>query len=349
MPFAYEHDWIIARPLILFAGAVTRRGIDFGPELTQLGVTKTDLGDPERRLPVRTVFAAYERLAEAISDDSATFDIFDHAPVGHGSLIDYVFLCAANLEEGLKNWERFWQVRSSCVQIGYDRANGFANVEIVVPDHFGPSSQFAFGFIALLCSRIEDIVSDTYPRFHVETSSKAPQQTSHFQEKLGSRLRFECERNRIRIPEQHLQLISSRADPSLFKIIEDAALAQLIDLRGRHSQASQIAATISQGLRTGNCSIDYVAGTLGMSPRGLQRNLEREGTNYRSVLDEVRRSIAQRYLVDTNRPINEIAQLLGFSDVSTFSRAVRNWFGIPPTGFRHRLQTAPGAGGLRHR
>lgn len=345
MPFAYEDDWIIARPLILFAGAATRRGIDCGPVLTRLGITETDLADPERRLPVRAVFAAYERLAEAIADDGATFDIFDHAPVGHGSLIDYVFLCASNLEEGLKNWERFWQVRSSCIQIGYDRANGFANVNIVVPDHFGPSSQFSFGFIALLCSRIEDIVRDTYPRFHVEISSKAPQQTSHFQEKLDSRLRFECERDRIRIPEQHLQLISSRADPSLFKIIEDAAVARLIDLRGRQSQASHIAATISQGLRAGNCSIDSVASTLGISSRGLQRNLEREGTNYRSVLDDVRRSIAQRYLVDTHRPINEIAQLLCFSDVSTFSRAVRNWFGLPPTGFRHHVQTGPGAGG----
>jgi AraC-like DNA-binding protein len=48
----------------------------------------------------------------------------------------------------------------------------------------------------------------------------------------------------------------------------------------------------------------------------------------------VRREQALRYLGDGNRTLVEIAELLGFSELSAFSRAFKRWMGTPPGEFR---------------
>ncbi|WP_417670606.1 AraC family transcriptional regulator ligand-binding domain-containing protein [Roseibium sp.] len=336
MPNTKENDWVIARPLIRFAEIAGERGVDSASLIRASGLTPHDLGDPDNHIDVRSVFDAYERIAKALGDDATVFDIFASAPVGHGSVIDYVFLCAGTLEEGLRNWERFYPVRSDCIELHHERASGFGVLELRMPDHFGPNAQFTCGFLALLTSRIEDVIDIQPPPLRIELACKKPSSTSGFQEKFGNKISFDNQSTRVFIPERYLQMAPKTADPSLFRIIEAAALESLESAGPRTSQTSLIAAKICQGLRTGDCSIEYVAQSLGLSNRSLQRTLEREGTNYRSVLDSVRRSIAERYLVDTNRSIREIAFLLGFSEVSAFSRAVKNWFGVPPRKVRQR-------------
>ncbi len=71
-----------------------------------------------------------------------------------------------------------------------------------------------------------------------------------------------------------------------------------------------------------------------MSQSAVQRLLEKEGTSFRQLSEEVRRSAAERYLLGTDLPMKEIAYLLGFSELSTFSRAVKTWFGVSPKKVR---------------
>jgi AraC-like DNA-binding protein len=44
--------------------------------------------------------------------------------------------------------------------------------------------------------------------------------------------------------------------------------------------------------------------------------------------------MAEKYIADPTIPIAEISYLLGFSEVSSFSRAFKRWTGEPPGTFR---------------
>ena len=70
-----------------------------------------------------------------------------------------------------------------------------------------------------------------------------------------------------------------------------------------------------------------------MSTRSLRRQLRAEETSYRQILDDVRCELAQRYLAEEQRPVEEVAFALGFSDGSAFHKAFRRWTGESPTGF----------------
>ena len=68
--------------------------------------------------------------------------------------------------------------------------------------------------------------------------------------------------------------------------------------------------------------------------RTLHRLLSAEDTTYSKLLDAVRRELAERYITDPDISLQEISSLLGFSELSAFSRAFRRWTGQPPSAAR---------------
>ena len=93
-------------------------------------------------------------------------------------------------------------------------------------------------------------------------------------------------------------------------------------------------------LPSGECSVDQVAQQLGVDRRTVHRRLLREGTTFTDVVNTVRREMAVHYLEDGKRPLSQVAELLGFSALSAFSRWHKQQFG-EVAGRRRRSEAAP--------
>jgi AraC-like DNA-binding protein len=72
-----------------------------------------------------------------------------------------------------------------------------------------------------------------------------------------------------------------------------------------------------------------------MSERTLARRLSEEGVTFVELLQQLKASLASRYLEDDGLSISRIAWLLGFEEVSSFSHASRRWTGKSPRELRH--------------
>ncbi|MFI6599385.1 helix-turn-helix domain-containing protein [Nonomuraea sp. NPDC050536] len=66
----------------------------------------------------------------------------------------------------------------------------------------------------------------------------------------------------------------------------------------------------------------------------VHRHLARSGETFSSVLNSTRVQLAHQYLGNQNRPLTQIAELLGFSALSTFSRWFSGEFGSSPKAWR---------------
>ena len=77
-----------------------------------------------------------------------------------------------------------------------------------------------------------------------------------------------------------------------------------------------------------------VAGRLNMTERTLLRRLKAEGTTFAEVFDKLREELAFQYLRHDDLNLSEIAEVLGFSDYGTFSRAFKRWTGRRPSEVR---------------
>jgi len=97
-----------------------------------------------------------------------------------------------------------------------------------------------------------------------------------------------------------------------------------------------VAQRIRDGFGAGDASIEMVAAAMGMSRAGLYRRLKAEGSDYSALTGEVRCGLALMYARDGAIPFTEIAALLGYSELSAFSRAFKTWTGMAPMAWRMR-------------
>ena len=97
---------------------------------------------------------------------------------------------------------------------------------------------------------------------------------------------------------------------------------------------TRVKKAIIDALPSGAPDQSDIAKLVFVSNRTLQRKLADEGTNFRTLLLEVRRELAERYIADNSLPLAEISYMLGFSDTSSFSRAFKRWTGDSPNVFR---------------
>jgi AraC-like DNA-binding protein len=97
---------------------------------------------------------------------------------------------------------------------------------------------------------------------------------------------------------------------------------------------SRVRVELGAQMTDGRASVEEVARALALSPRTLQRRLERAGTTFGALIDDARRSAALEHLRNPRVAIKETAFLLGFSEPSTFYRAFRRWTGATPASYR---------------
>ena len=107
------------------------------------------------------------------------------------------------------------------------------------------------------------------------------------------------------------------------------------------TMTATVAAAIRSTIGTGRCSVDFIAHSLGVSVKKLQRLLALENTSFSDILDEVRHTIAVRLLSESDAPISRVAGLLDYSTVPPFTLAFRRWTGVSPRAFRSARLSSP--------
>jgi AraC-like DNA-binding protein len=89
-------------------------------------------------------------------------------------------------------------------------------------------------------------------------------------------------------------------------------------------------------LPTGQATVERVAAHLGVDRRTISRQLAVRGTSFSAILESVRIGLAAVHLDGGGQSLTSIADLLGFSAVSAFSRWHTQRFGESPSARRAR-------------
>jgi len=120
---------------------------------------------------------------------------------------------------------------------------------------------------------------------------------------------------------------------------------ETLHVKAHSSMAHEVRQLIFLLLPSGRCSIDNTAQHLGVSRRTIHRRLAQDGESFSSILAAVRSELAARHLESGTRPLSEIADLLGFSELSAFSRWFHAKHGCSAQQWRasHRTSSAPNA------
>ncbi|SNB64381.1 transcriptional regulator, AraC family [Rhodoblastus acidophilus] len=124
--------------------------------------------------------------------------------------------------------------------------------------------------------------------------------------------------------------------PDIQRTLEQRAAARRREVQ-EPSFVEDVAQCIETNLQLGKARVATVAAALGMSARTMERRLNGANKTFSELLDDVRREHLDVYIRECAISLTEIAFLLGYSEQSSFNRAVRKWVGMTPGAYRSQM------------
>lgn len=157
---------------------------------------------------------------------------------------------------------------------------------------------------------------------------------ANFEQLLGAPVYFGAEQDSYCFPAADLYKPLPNSDEELLLFLREQAEALQQRFQFGENIVSVVRQLIQQSLPSGNASLPLVAELLAMHPRALQRKLVSEGTTFKRLLLDTRLGMAQMLLAQSPMPLTQIADLLGYSELSAFSRAFKAALGLAPELWR---------------
>jgi AraC-like DNA-binding protein len=130
-----------------------------------------------------------------------------------------------------------------------------------------------------------------------------------------------------------LDLPSAHADLDTFNSIMRACIDRAELHVGEAPLQERVRETIMSGIGAPP-SQSRLAQLLHLTPRQLRVNLERERTSYQAIIRDCRTEYASALLRNPSLSLSQIADRLGYSELSSFSHAFYRWTGKSPSAFR---------------
>lgn len=167
----------------------------------------------------------------------------------------------------------------------------------------------------------------------------APPQEQYLHKKFfGCPLSFNSELNGLLLRTSDLSVPNSAADPELVRYAESVVTP--MHASGENPVLQEVRKNIYLLMPLEQAKIERVAEQMHLSTRTLQRQLDQSGTSFSELLDNVRRNLVLRYLLNQRYSIGQVASLTGYSRQASFTRWFQLSFGMSPRQWRQQQQAS---------
>jgi AraC-like DNA-binding protein len=187
--------------------------------------------------------------------------------------------------------------------------------------------------MAIICRTISEVVSGRWHPDLAYFQHSAPADLSHHMRIFQCPLVFDADFNGLVSAEAALDAPNPAAESVMARHAK-RYLDMLMPAPADGSVSERARRSLYLLLPAGRATLEQVAANLGLAPRSLQRQLEREGRSFATLLNEVRRELALRYLASPAHSVGSVARMTGYATPSSFSRWFVTEFGMSPAQWR---------------
>jgi AraC-like DNA-binding protein len=320
------------------------RGMDPASALAQAQIPPAALDEPATR-----VTAAQMELMSGLAmqelDDEALGWFSRRLPWGSYGMLCRASLSSPTLEVALKRWCRHHRLLTEDIafELIPPRAGQRASATIRVTEHAALGELREFCLVSTLryllgyaCWLVDSRIALTEAAFPFP----APAHADAYAYLFAGPARFAAEFASISFDARYLELPVRRDEKALQTMLQRALPLTVLQYRRDRLLVRSVAQLIAAS-PAGAHTAEDVAAQLNTSVRTLHRQLKEEGVSLQQLKNAARRERAVKLLLQTARPVKQVAAAVGFDSEKSFARAFRAWTGVAPSAYRTSTGAAP--------
>jgi AraC-like DNA-binding protein len=289
----------------------------------------------------RVTAAQFETLAGHAMrelDDEALGWFSRRLPWGAYGMLCRASITAPTLEVALKRWCRHHRILTEDVLFELATSDETAVISIREQRDLGLSREFCL--VTLLryvlgysCWAVDSAILLR----NAEFPYSEPDHVSVYPTIFCKTIRFDAERASISCDKRYLALPLKRSADDLDNMLKGALRLTVLPYRRDRLLVERVRRVL-RNARGRILTAEDVASDLALSTRTMHRRLREEATSLRALKEEAKLELAKQELMRGRTPIKRIAEIAGFRNEKSFSRAFRSWTGASPREFRGRYR-----------
>ena len=300
--------------------------------LERAGINPAVMGQPNQRVHTDQVARLFKTVQETLDDEFMGFT-HNNCKVGlFATMAELVSHCST-LGELLEKAVNFYNLVSNDIPMHLSQADGNAVLSFTMDQPQLDPEHFMAEFWLVIWHRFPSwYIGEPIRLQETHFTFKAPAHRSELQIMFPSQLQFNRRANRLIFDAQYLDKPLVRSDQELATYVQNAP-ADVMTIPGSDSTLeAQIERIIGQRHpdRLVFAPIHELAKELGVSSQTLHRRLKESATSYQKIKDNLRREVAIHKLVNERLSVEKVADIVGFSEPRSFTRAFKHWTGLTP-------------------
>ena len=317
-------------------------GLD-GPQVfLDEGIDLSVADAPNARFPVDAMSRVWRRAVEFTGDEGFALTLVDHADPSIYNALGLSMISSRTLGEAIQRSCQFSQVATDAArQILRRRSDGRLElVQEMSAKERGAVTPYAVeAFICTTVSTLRNISRGKFQPVEVHFCHSQESLRQRYEDYFQAPMVFNSEEYKVVFAAELMDLPCEQANPALAESI-DGWMQDYLTSFEPDTLASQVRKLLAEKLPNGRFQQTEIAANLAMSSRSLQRGLQKEGVNFKALLEQTREDLAMKYIGEAQMSLVEVCFMLGFTDQSNFTRAFKRWTGQTPAAFRQKCLDA---------
>jgi AraC-like DNA-binding protein len=316
--------------------ALQERELPVGPLFFRAGLSDPQFTNPRRRVSAAAQGEFLEYAAEAVGDTAFGLHLAEQSNPRDAGLLYYVATAARDLGEALALFARYFRILNESVHFKLVRSPTSVMVKFnfvgVSQNQVKQNTEFWLGLIVKTARAVTDrCIRPT----RVECPHPRTDDLEEFERFFGCPVKFSAPSGLLEFSNEALALPLITQDASLLQMLQPfCEEAEKARNAATGSLRDAVESEVERLLPNGRVKAETVAMALAISVETLSRRLSEEGTSLAGVVDQLRQSLALRYLKEPGLTLAQIAWLLGYERPIAFTRAFKRWTGHSPSSVR---------------
>jgi len=307
--------------------------IDPYPLLRAVGLPRACLHDPDMKIPADAVRQLLEDSAERSGEESFGLRLAEHRLLSNFGPLALIVREGPTAMKALEALAKYIRLHNEALNPRIGVEDGVVTLEPGLRfDRPVPARQSVELCVGVLGRMLRTFLGDSWRPSEVCFTHRAPRDLSAHKRVFGPRVEFGCDFNGLVCNEGNLEQRLPQSDQLMARYARQYLDALLINRR--LSTSDRVRELLWIRVPSGSYSLEAMAKQLGISARTIERHLKQDGTSFSTVLNQVRAEMVRQYVEGADRPLYVIAELMGFSALSAFSRWFRDEFGCSASQWR---------------